>query len=127
MELLAPWFLAGGLAVALPLWLHLMNRASPVRMPFSSLMFFRKRTETTVRERRLRYLLLLAARIALLLFLVAGVRQAGLAAASGGDWRRPSEAACRRAGYVHEHAARKPLGKGAWRGEFDCRVAGERG
>ena len=69
MELLSPWFLAGGLGVALPLWLHLMNRATPVRMPFSSLMFFRKRTETTVRERRLRYLLLLAARIALLLLL----------------------------------------------------------
>lgn len=69
MDLLSPWFLAGGLAVALPLWLHLMSRASPVRMPFSSLMFFRKRTETRVRDRRLRYLLLLAARIALCLLL----------------------------------------------------------
>ena len=69
MDLLSPWFLAGGLAVALPLWLHLMSRRSPVRMPFSSLMFFRKRTETTIRERRLRYLLLLAARLALLLLL----------------------------------------------------------
>ena len=69
MDLLSPWFLAGGLAIGLPLWLHLLNRASPTRMPFSSLMFFRKRTETTVRERRLRYLLLLAARISLLLLL----------------------------------------------------------
>ncbi len=69
MDLLSPWFLAGGLTVALPLWLHLMSRLNPVRMPFSSLMFFRKRTETTVRERRLRYLLLLAARMALLLLL----------------------------------------------------------
>ena len=69
MDLLSPWFLAGGLAVALPLWLHLMSRRNPVRMPFSSLMFFRKRTETTIRERRLRYLLLLAFRLALLLLL----------------------------------------------------------
>ena len=69
MGFLAPWFLAGGLAVALPLWLHLMRRQNPVRLPFSSLMFFSKRTETTVRERRLRYLLLLALRLALLLLL----------------------------------------------------------
>ena len=69
MGLLSPWFLVGGLAIALPLWLHLMSRRNPVRMPFSSLMFFRKRTETTIRERRLRYLLLLAARLALLLLL----------------------------------------------------------
>lgn len=69
MGLLSPWFLAGALAVGLPLWLHLMRRRNPVRMPFSSLMFFRKRMETTVRERRLRYLLLLALRLLLLLLL----------------------------------------------------------
>ena len=69
MDLLSPWFLAGGLAVGLPLWLHLMRQRNPVRLPFSSLMFFRKRTETTIRERRLQYLLLLALRLALLLLL----------------------------------------------------------
>ena len=69
MDLLSPWFLAGGLAVGLPLWLHLMRRANPERLPFSSLMFFQKRTETSVRERRLRYKMLLALRLALLLLL----------------------------------------------------------
>ena len=69
MDLLAPWFLAGGIAVGLPLWLHLLNRPNPVRLPFSSLMFFRKRTDSSVRERRLRYLLLLALRLALLTLL----------------------------------------------------------
>lgn len=69
MELLSPWFLAGGLAIGLPLWLHLMRRANPDRLPFSSLMFFQKRTETSVRERRLRYKALLALRLALLLLL----------------------------------------------------------
>ncbi len=69
MDLLSPWFLAGGLAVGLPLWLHLMRRQNPVRLEFSSLMFFRTRTETTVRERRLQHLLLLAWRLALLLLL----------------------------------------------------------
>lgn len=69
MDLLSPWFLAGGLAVGLPLWLHLMRQRNPVRLAFSSLMFFRKRTETTIREKRLQYLLLLALRLALILLL----------------------------------------------------------
>ena len=69
MDLLSPWFLAGSLAAGLPLWLHLMRRSNPDRLPFSSLMFFQKRTETTVRERRLRYKVLLALRIVLLLLL----------------------------------------------------------
>lgn len=69
MGLLSPWFLAGAFAVGLPLWLHLMRRRNPVRLSFSSLMFFEKRTETTIRERRLRYWLLLACRLALLLLL----------------------------------------------------------
>ena len=70
MGLLSPWFLAGALAVALPLWLHMMRRRNPVRLPFSSLMFFQGRSETTIRERRLRHLPLLACRLALLLLLV---------------------------------------------------------
>ncbi|MDE0105876.1 MAG: BatA domain-containing protein [Bryobacterales bacterium] len=69
MGLLAPWFLFGALAVGLPLWLHLMRRRNPVKLTFSSLMFFQKRTDTTIRERRLRYLLLLALRLAVLLLL----------------------------------------------------------
>jgi hypothetical protein len=66
MSFLSPWFLAGLAAVALPLWLHLLERQNPVRVPFSSLMFFQRRTERSVRHRRLRYLLLLGSRLALL-------------------------------------------------------------
>jgi len=69
MSFLSPWFLAGLAAVALPLWLHLLERENPVRIPFSSLMFFRRRTERSIRHRRLRYLLLLASRLALLALL----------------------------------------------------------
>ena len=65
--MLAPWFLLGGLAIGLPLWLHLLQRNNPVRLPFSSLMFFEKRTQTTFLQRRFRYLLLLALRLALLI------------------------------------------------------------
>jgi hypothetical protein len=66
MSLLAPWFLLGGLAVGLPLWLHLLQRDNPVRLPFASLMFFEKMKESRLLERRLRYLLLLALRLALI-------------------------------------------------------------
>jgi hypothetical protein len=70
MTLLSPWFLLGALAVGLPLWLHLLQRENPVRLPFASLMFFEKRTQSTLLQRQFRYLLLLAARLALLLLLV---------------------------------------------------------
>ncbi|MDA1312456.1 MAG: BatA and WFA domain-containing protein [Acidobacteria bacterium] len=65
MALLAPWFLLGGLAVGLPLWLHLLDRENPVRLPFSSLMFFEKRRQSSMKQRRFRYRMLMAARIAL--------------------------------------------------------------
>jgi hypothetical protein len=66
MGFVTPWFLAGLLAVGLPLWLHLLERQNPVRVLFSSLMFFERRTQRPIRHRRLRYLLLLASRLALL-------------------------------------------------------------
>ncbi len=70
MTLLSPWFLLGALALSLPLWLHLLQRENPVRLPFASLMFFEKRTQSTLLQRQFRYLLLLAARLAMLLLLV---------------------------------------------------------
>lgn len=69
MALLSPWFLAGALAVGLPLWLHLLQRENPVKLRISSLMFFEKQTQSTIRERKFRHLLLLALRLALLLLL----------------------------------------------------------
>ena len=65
MALLAPWFLLGGLAVGLPLWLHLLDRENPIRLRFSSLMFFEKRRQSSMKERRFRYRMLMALRIAL--------------------------------------------------------------
>src|SRR5438477_10259435 len=69
MGLLAPWFLAGVAAVALPIYLHLLRRHSTTPRPFSSLMFFEPRTQSSIRHRRLRYLLLLSLRLALLVLL----------------------------------------------------------
>ncbi len=69
MGLLAPWFLAGAAAVALPVYLHLLRRHRSDPRPFSSLMFFERRTQSSIKHRRLRYLLLLSLRVALLLLL----------------------------------------------------------
>ncbi|MGH9416946.1 MAG: BatA domain-containing protein [Terriglobales bacterium] len=70
MGLLAPWFLIGLAGLAAPLYLHLLRRQTTDPKPFSSLMFFEPRTQSSMRHRRLRYLLLLALRLALLLLLV---------------------------------------------------------
>ncbi len=69
MGFLAPWFLIGGLAVGLPLWLHLLRRYKRTPEPFSSLMFFERSTQSSVKHRRLRYLVLLSLRMLLLLLL----------------------------------------------------------
>jgi hypothetical protein len=69
MGLFAPWFLAAAAAVGVPIYLHLLRRHSTTPRPFSSLMFFEPRTQSSIRHRRLRYLLLLAFRIALLVLL----------------------------------------------------------
>src|ERR1700738_988101 len=70
MGLLAPWFLAGIAAVAVPFYVHLLRRHTTTPHPFSSLMFFERRTQSSIKHRRLRYLLLLSLRILLLLLLV---------------------------------------------------------
>jgi hypothetical protein len=69
MGFLSPWFLAGLVAIGLPLWLHLLRQFKRTPQPFSSLMFFERRVQSSVRHRRLRYLLLLALRLALLALL----------------------------------------------------------
>jgi hypothetical protein len=69
MGFLAPWFLAGAAVAGLPLYLHLLRRYRSTPHPFSSLMFFERRVQSSVKHRRLRYLLLLALRIGLLVLL----------------------------------------------------------
>src|ERR1017187_287201 len=64
MGLFAPWFVAGFVAVAVPMYLHLLRRHTTTPHPFSSLMFFERRTQTSTRQRRLRSLLLLSLRMA---------------------------------------------------------------
>jgi len=69
MGFLSPWFLAGLAAIGLPIWLHLLREFKRTPQPFSSLMFFERRVQSSVRHRRFRYLMLLALRLALLILL----------------------------------------------------------
>jgi hypothetical protein len=70
MGFLSPWFLAGIVAVGVPLYLHLLRRHTTTPTPFSSLMFFESRTQSSVKHRRLRYLFLLSLRLAVLALLI---------------------------------------------------------
>src|SRR5207237_8776480 len=89
MGFLTPWFLAGTLAVGLPIWLHLLKQHKTTPLPFASLMFFERRTQSSIKHRRLRYLLLFALRTALVAMLALAfarpfVTSATVASATGG-------------------------------------------
>lgn len=69
MGFLSPWFLAGLAAIGLPFWIHLLRQYRSTPHPFSSLMFFERRVQSSVKHRRLRYLFLLSLRVALLILM----------------------------------------------------------
>ncbi len=75
MGFLSPWFLAGLAAVGLPVYLHLLRQYKSPPKPFSSLMFFERRIQSSVKHRRLKYFALLAARIALFTLLALAFAQ----------------------------------------------------
>jgi len=70
MGLFAPWFLAGLAGLALPLYLHLLQKLKTTPKPVPSLMFFESRTQSSTHHRRLRYFLLLSLRLLYLLLLI---------------------------------------------------------
>ena len=67
---LAPAFLLGLLAIGIPLWLHRVARANPTQHQFASLMLLEASETQRTAKRTLRYWLLLATRILLLIALV---------------------------------------------------------
>ncbi len=62
MGLLAPAFLAGLMALAIPVLIHMIHRERRETVAFPSLMFLRKIPYRSVRRQKLRHLLLLAIR-----------------------------------------------------------------
>ena len=71
MSFLFPAFLAGALAIAIPILLHFVRRESAPPLAFSDLRFLRRAQSAAVRRRWLRDWLLLALRVAALLLLAA--------------------------------------------------------
>ncbi len=75
MGFLTPWFLAGLVGVGLPVWLHLLRKHRSTPTPFSSLMFFEQHIQSSIKHRRLRYLLLFALRTLLIALIVLAFAQ----------------------------------------------------
>ncbi|HXG48460.1 MAG TPA: BatA domain-containing protein [Methylomirabilota bacterium] len=72
MSFLAPLFLVGAAAIALPILFHLIRRTTRERMPFSSLMFLRPSPPRVTRRSRLENILLLLLRCLVLCLLAVG-------------------------------------------------------
>jgi hypothetical protein len=75
MTFIAAGFLAGLLAAVIPWWLHRLETRSAPHRTVSSLFLMREAQEPSMREKRLRHLLLLALRIVLLVLLVLAFAQ----------------------------------------------------
>src|SRR4051812_33474 len=71
MSFLFPAFLIGGLAVAIPIVLHLLRRDVAPEVPFTAVHLLQRSPIERSKRRRLRDLLLLAARVAALSLLAA--------------------------------------------------------
>lgn len=89
MGLLAPWLLLLGLAVAVPVLLHLMHRRPGPRLDFPALRYLRRAERESGRRVRVRQLLLLALRIAAVLLLALAAARPFLRA--GADAHPPTD------------------------------------
>ena len=69
MSFLAPLFLLAALAAGLPIWLHRLQTQSADRRPFSSTMLLETTEQRVHVKRKLKYLILLTFRVAVLLLL----------------------------------------------------------
>ncbi|HEX6972749.1 MAG TPA: BatA domain-containing protein [Vicinamibacterales bacterium] len=83
MNFLFPAFLLGALAVAIPIALHFFRRDAAPEVPFTAVRLLQRSPLERSRRRRLRDILLLAARVAALLLLAIAFARPYLAGAAG--------------------------------------------
>jgi hypothetical protein len=88
MAFLYPAFLVGALAIALPIVLHLLRRDAAPDVPFSAVRLLHRSPIERSRRRRLRDILLLAARIAALMLLATAFARPYLTGATAGSTLR---------------------------------------
>ena len=89
MGFLTPWFLGGLAVLGLPVYVHLLRQYRQQPIKFSSLMFFERRTQSSIKHRRLKYLLLFALRCAFVALLALAfarpyIRSSAIAHANAG-------------------------------------------
>src|SRR5436309_1946638 len=70
MSFLNPYLLFGSLALAVPVLIHLVRREKSEIIPFSSLMFLLKVPKRSIRQQKIKNLLLMALRLLILALLV---------------------------------------------------------
>src|SRR5437762_11685080 len=70
MSFLNPFLLFGSLALAIPILIHLVRREKSEIIPFSSLMFLLKVPKRSIRQQKIKILLLMALRLLILALLV---------------------------------------------------------
>ena len=70
MNFASPWFLLGLMGIAVPVWLHLYYKKTPIRKDFPSLRLIMKSAEVLQNRHKLRNLLLMALRICLIILAV---------------------------------------------------------
>src|SRR5437762_8108111 len=92
MSFLNPYLLFGGLALAIPVLIHLVRREKSEIVPFSSLMFLLRVPKRSIRQQKIKNLLLMALRLLLLAFLVGSfarpyISQQTASPAAGGNNR----------------------------------------
>ncbi|WP_180754441.1 BatA domain-containing protein [Hymenobacter sp. DG01] len=80
-----PWFLAGLVAVAVPIAIHLFELRRPQRVLFSNVEFLREAKLVTARQRRVKHWLVLLCRIGLVCFLALLFAQPFIPAPQGKD------------------------------------------
>ena len=70
MNFLNPFFLIGSLTLAVPVLIHLVRKEKTEIIPFSTLMFLLRVPKRAIRQQKIKNLLLMALRLALLALLV---------------------------------------------------------
>src|ERR1044072_3165066 len=70
MSFLNPYLLFGSLALAIPVVIHLVRREESAIIPFSSLMFLLKVPKRSIRQQKIKNLLLMALRLLIIALLV---------------------------------------------------------
>lgn len=79
----SPWFLLGVLGIAVPIYLHLYHRKTPIRKEFPSLRLIRLSVEFVARRRRMKNLLLLFLRVMVILLIVAALSRPFIGQSAG--------------------------------------------